>query len=60
MGSNSCYSKFIADVFHPWHCVNTYLSAAGADGQLTKYLLNSCGSSTDVVIFSPIASALNK
>ena len=28
MGSNSCFSKIIADVFPPWHRVNTHLDAA--------------------------------
>ena len=28
MGSNSCFSKVIADVFPPWHRVNTHLDAA--------------------------------
>ncbi|MEE6522716.1 hypothetical protein FKM82_021325 [Ascaphus truei] len=27
MGSNNCFSKIIADVFPPWHCVNTHLNA---------------------------------
>ena len=27
MGSNSCFSKIIADVFPHWHCVNTHLNA---------------------------------
>jgi len=26
MGSNSCFSKIIADVFPPWHRVNTHLN----------------------------------
>ena len=28
MGSNNCFSKIIADVFPPWHRVNTHLNAA--------------------------------
>ena len=28
MGSNSCFSEIIADVFPPWHRVNTQLDAA--------------------------------
>jgi len=28
MGSNSCFSEIIADVFPPWHRVNTHLDAA--------------------------------
>ena len=28
MSSNSCFSKIIADVFPPWHRVNTHLDAA--------------------------------
>ena len=28
MGSNSCFSEIIADVFTPWHRVNTHLDAA--------------------------------
>ena len=28
MGSNNCFSKIIADVFPPWHRVNTHLDAA--------------------------------
>ena len=27
MGSNSCFSKIIADVFPPWHLVNIQLNA---------------------------------
>ncbi|KAL0160075.1 hypothetical protein M9458_043800, partial [Cirrhinus mrigala] len=26
-GSNNCFSKMIADVLPPWHCVNTHLKA---------------------------------
>ncbi len=26
-GSNNCFSKIIADVLTPWHCVNTHLKA---------------------------------
>ena len=29
MGSNSCFSEIIADVFPPWHRVSTHLNAAG-------------------------------
>ncbi len=25
--SNNCFSKIIADVLPPWHCVNTHLKA---------------------------------
>jgi len=28
MGSNNCFSEIIADVFPPWHRVNTHLDAA--------------------------------
>ena len=28
MASNNCFSKIIADVFPPWHRVNTHLDAA--------------------------------
>ncbi|MEE6526683.1 hypothetical protein FKM82_027469 [Ascaphus truei] len=27
MGGNNCFAKIIADVFPPWHCVNTHLNA---------------------------------
>jgi len=27
MGCNNCFSKIVADVFPPWHCVNTHLNA---------------------------------
>jgi len=27
IGSNSCFSKIIADVFHPWNSVSTHLNA---------------------------------
>ena len=26
-GSNNCFSMIIADMFPPWHCVNTHLNA---------------------------------
>jgi len=35
MGRNSCFSKIIADVFPPWHHVNTHLDAAE---QQTEYI----------------------
>jgi len=53
MGSNICVSKIIADVFPPWHCVNTHLNLPEqqtdktfafievltlADDQLIKYI----------------------
>jgi len=38
LGSNSCFSKIIADVFPPWHCVNTHLNMLQAS-KLTKLLL---------------------
>jgi len=34
IASNNCFSKIIADVFLPWHCVNTHLRAA--DQQTSK------------------------
>ena len=36
LGSNNCFSMIIADVFPPWHCVNTYLNAP--DQQIAKTL----------------------
>ena len=50
MGSKSCFSKNIADVFPPWHRVNTHLNAPDqqtdktievltlTDDQLMKYI----------------------
>ena len=28
MGSSDCFSKIIAYIFPPWHCVNAHLNAA--------------------------------
>ena len=36
MGSNSCFSKIIADVFPPWHRVNTHLNAAEQQADKTS------------------------
>lgn len=34
--SNGCLAKVVADDFHAWHCVNTYLSAS--DQQKEKHM----------------------
>lgn len=34
MGSNNCFSKITANVFSPWHCVNTYMKTL--DQQTTQ------------------------
>ena len=39
MGSNSCFSEIIADVFPPWHRVNTHLDAAEQQYDKTSPLL---------------------
>ena len=39
MGSYYCFSKIIADVFPPWHCVNTHLNAADQQTNKTFALL---------------------
>ena len=36
LGTNNCFSMIIADVFPPWHCVDTHLNAP--DQQTTKTL----------------------
>jgi len=39
MGSNSCFSEIIADVFPPWHRVNTHLDAAEQQTDRTSALM---------------------
>ena len=36
MGSNDCVSKISADVFPPWHCVDTHLNAPEQQTDLTS------------------------
>jgi len=40
MGSNNCFSKIIADVFPPWHRVNTHLDAAEQQTDESFYSIN--------------------
>ena len=52
MGSNNCFSKIIADVFPPWHRVNTHLNAAEQQTDKTSAFIEVLALTDDQLIES--------
>ena len=58
MGSNSCFSEIIADVFPPWHRVNTHLDAAEQQTGRTSAFIEEFTLTDDQLIRALISSTL--
>jgi len=56
MGSNNCFSKIIADVFPPWHRVNTHLDAAEQQTDQTPAFIEVLTLTEDQLIRALISS----
>ena len=56
MGSNDCFSKIIADVFPPWHRVNTHLDAAEQQTDRTPVFIEELTLTDDQLISALISS----
>ena len=56
MGSNNCFSKIIADVFPPWHRVNTHLNAAEQQTDKTSAFIELLTLTDDQLISALISS----
>ena len=56
MGSNSCFSKIIADVFPPWHRVNKHLDAAEQQTDKTSAFIELLTLTDDQLIRALISS----
>ena len=56
MGSNSCFSEIIADVFPPWHRVNTHLDAAEQQTDRTSAFIEELTLTDDQLVRALISS----
>ena len=56
MGSNSCFSKIVADVFPPWHRVNTHLDAVEQQTDRTPAFIELLTLTDDQLIRALISS----